>query len=128
MFWPFTAARRLRALGILGMNERNAACILDHNPRGTFPLVDDKLRMHALCRRLGVPSPDVYGEIGYHSQLRRLPEIGVDAQRRQPGLGPLGVRQLDHAHDRVVGRGVAVRARRVELGVPAGVGWQRPPQ
>ena len=33
MRWLFTAARRLRELGILGMNRRNAACILDHNPR-----------------------------------------------------------------------------------------------
>ena len=33
MFWLFKAARRLRELGILGMNRRNAACILDHNPR-----------------------------------------------------------------------------------------------
>jgi len=31
--------------------------------------------MHALCRQIGVPSPEVYGEIGYHSQLSRLPEI-----------------------------------------------------
>ena len=31
------------------MNRRNAACILDHNPRILFPLVDDKLRMRDLC-------------------------------------------------------------------------------
>jgi alpha-L-glutamate ligase-like protein len=75
MHWLFTAARRLRELGVLGMNHRNAACILDHNPRAKFPLVDDKLRMHALCRRIGVPSPEVYGEVGYHSQLRHLSEM-----------------------------------------------------
>jgi alpha-L-glutamate ligase-like protein len=75
MHWLFNAARRLRELGVLGMNHRNAACILDHNPRAKFPLVDDKLRMHALCRKIGVPSPEVYGEIAYHSQLSRLPEI-----------------------------------------------------
>jgi alpha-L-glutamate ligase-like protein len=57
MHWLLTAPRRLKQLGILGMNRRNAACILDHNPRALFPLVDDKLRMHALCRRLGVPTP-----------------------------------------------------------------------
>ncbi len=32
-WWFFTAARRLRELGILGMNKRNASYILDHNPR-----------------------------------------------------------------------------------------------
>jgi alpha-L-glutamate ligase-like protein len=75
MRWLFTAFRRLRELGILGMNRRNAACILDHNPRARFPVVDDKLRLDALCRRIGVPTPKVIGVVGYHSMLRRLPEI-----------------------------------------------------
>lgn len=75
MHWLLTAARRLRELGILGMNRRNAACILDHNPRDKFPLVDDKLRMHRLCRDIGVPTPDVYAEITSYSQLRQLPAL-----------------------------------------------------
>jgi alpha-L-glutamate ligase-like protein len=75
MFWLLTAARRLKRLGILGMNYRNAACILDHNPRSLYPQVDDKLRMHALCRRIGVPTPAIYAEVGYHSMLGRLPEL-----------------------------------------------------
>src|SRR5438445_4720631 len=74
MFWLFGAARRLKDLGILGMNRRNAACILDHNPRALFPLVDDKLRMRDLCVRIGVPTPEVYREVGFHSMLRHLPE------------------------------------------------------
>src|SRR5260370_36626925 len=72
MHWIFTAARRLKRLGILGMNRRNAACILDHNPRALYPLVDDKLRMRDLCRRIGVPTPEIYAEIAYHSMLRHL--------------------------------------------------------
>jgi alpha-L-glutamate ligase-like protein len=75
MRWLFTAARRLKELGIVGMNHRNAACILDHNPRAKYPLVDDKLRMQTLCDRIGVPTPALYGTLGYHAQLRRLPEI-----------------------------------------------------
>jgi alpha-L-glutamate ligase-like protein len=74
MFWLFHAARRLKELGILGMNRRNAACILDHNPRTLFPLVDDKLRMRDLCVRIDVPTPEVYASIYYHSMLRRLAE------------------------------------------------------
>ncbi len=74
MHWLFTAARRLRELGILGMNRRNAACILDHNPRGKFPVVDDKLRMHRLCSAIGVPTPAVYAEVTSYSMLRRLDE------------------------------------------------------
>jgi alpha-L-glutamate ligase-like protein len=75
MRWLFTAARRLRERGVLGMNERNAACILDCNPRARYPLVDDKLRMQALCRDIGAPTPELYGTVDSHSALRRLPEL-----------------------------------------------------
>jgi alpha-L-glutamate ligase-like protein len=74
MLWLFKAPRRLKELGILSMNHRNAACILDYNPRALFPLVDDKLRMRDLCGRIGVPTPEVYGSISYPAELRRLPE------------------------------------------------------
>jgi alpha-L-glutamate ligase-like protein len=75
MFWLFTAARRLRKLGILGMNRRNAECILDHNPRQSYPIVDDKYKMYALCRQITVPTPAIYEVIGYHSTLRCLPQL-----------------------------------------------------
>jgi alpha-L-glutamate ligase-like protein len=75
MRWLFTAARRLRELGVLGMNRRNAECILDHNPRAKFPLVDDKLRMHRLCADIGVPTPEVYAEVSSYSMLRKLPAL-----------------------------------------------------
>jgi alpha-L-glutamate ligase-like protein len=104
MRWFFTAFRRLEQLGILGMNRRNAACILDRNPRRLFPVVDDKLRMHELCRQIGVPSPTIYAEIGYHSMLRRLPEIlagrddfVVKPNRGSAGRGVLVVRGRDGA-------------------------------
>src|SRR5262245_21245003 len=92
MHWLFSAARRLRALGILGMNRRNAACILDHNPRSHFPLVDDKLRMHALCRAIGVPTPAVYAEVASYAALRHLPELlaGRDDFVVKPNHGSAG--------------------------------------
>jgi alpha-L-glutamate ligase-like protein len=92
MYWLFKAWRRLRQLGILGMNHRNAACILDHNPRRLFPVVDDKLRMHGLCRQIGVPTPAIYGEIGAHSLLRRLPDFlgGHDDFVIKPNRGSAG--------------------------------------
>jgi alpha-L-glutamate ligase-like protein len=57
------------------MNRRNAACILDHNPRRLFPLVDDKLLMRDLCLRIGVPTPAVYAILPSHSRLRLLPGL-----------------------------------------------------
>src|SRR5256885_9499842 len=75
MHWLVHSVRRLKELGILGMNRRNAAYILDHNPRRLFPLVDDKLRMRDLCLRIGVPTPAVYAAVGCYAQLRRLGDL-----------------------------------------------------
>ncbi|MBL8796360.1 MAG: alpha-L-glutamate ligase-like protein [Planctomycetia bacterium] len=74
MHWLF-GARRLKQLGILGMNHRNAACILDHNPRERYPIVDDKLRMRELCQEIGVPTPAVFAAVQAHSELCRLPRL-----------------------------------------------------
>lgn len=71
MFWLATA-RRLAKRGILGINRRNAECILDHNPRRLYPVVDDKLRLHALCATIGVPTPSIYAVIARQSELRHL--------------------------------------------------------
>jgi alpha-L-glutamate ligase-like protein len=71
MRWLFSA-KRLRSLGVLGMNRRNAACILDHNPRSAYPVVDDKLRMARLCGEIGVATPATYAIAERFSQLRRL--------------------------------------------------------
>lgn len=67
--------RGLRQAGVLGMNRRNCACILDLNPRSNFPQVDSKRRMHDLCREIGVPTPKLYGGIASHSALRQLPKL-----------------------------------------------------
>jgi alpha-L-glutamate ligase-like protein len=72
MYWLFKAWQELRKAGILGINCRNAACILDHNPRQLYPTVDDKLRMHELCREIGVPTPAVHSVIRTHSMLRSI--------------------------------------------------------
>ena len=91
MFWLF-GARRLARLGILAMNRRNAACILDHNPRALYPVVDDKLRMRDLCLRIGVPSPEVFAVVEYQAQLRRLPKIldGLSDFVVKPNRGSAG--------------------------------------
>src|SRR6516162_5173832 len=107
MYWLFTAARRLRELGILGMNRRNAACILDHNPREKFPIVDDKLRMHALCREIDVPTPEVYAEVSSYSELHNLPRLVgerddfvIKPNRGSAGRGVLVVLNREGRHYR----------------------------
>jgi alpha-L-glutamate ligase-like protein len=92
MRWLSTAARRLRQMGILGINRRNAACILDYNPRSRFPLVDDKYRMHNLCQRIGVPTPRIFTVIDSYAQLHRLPELlaDLDSLVVKPNRGSAG--------------------------------------
>jgi alpha-L-glutamate ligase-like protein len=73
--WLLETAKRLSRQGVLGMNQRNARCILEWNPRRHFAIVDDKLQMHRLCTRLGVFTPAILEVIEQHAQLRRLPRI-----------------------------------------------------
>jgi alpha-L-glutamate ligase-like protein len=105
MWWLFTAARRLRERGILGMNQRNAACILDHNPRGKYPLVDDKARMARLCDEIGVPTPRIFAVVEYHAHLRNLTTILTDRSefvvkpnRGSAGRGVLVLLERDGAY------------------------------
>jgi alpha-L-glutamate ligase-like protein len=69
--------RRLADRGILGMNRRNAECILDLNPRAAYPAVDSKRKMRDLCHAIGVPTPAIFATITAHSALRRLPRLLV---------------------------------------------------
>lgn len=73
--------RRLHALGILGMNRRNADYIMRYNPRRLYPLVDDKLKTKRLALAAGVPVPELYGVVeiqrqipALHEQLKRYPQ------------------------------------------------------
>jgi alpha-L-glutamate ligase-like protein len=92
MRWLLSAARRLRELGILGMNRRNAAFILDHNPRRRFPVVDDKLRLHRLCQAIGVPTPAIYASLSRYAELRHLPDMlaGLSEFVLKPNHGAAG--------------------------------------
>ena len=75
MFWLFRR-RAAAELGILGMNRRNAACILDHNPRSPVSASSMTSCACTTCasasacrRRRSTPSSI------YYSMLRRLPEL-----------------------------------------------------
>jgi alpha-L-glutamate ligase-like protein len=104
MHWIF-GGRRLARLGILSMNRRNAACILDGNPRALFPIVDDKLRLRELCARIRVPTPEILGVVAIHSQLRCLQsmlsgasDFVIKPNRGSSGRGVLVVIARDGNH------------------------------
>jgi alpha-L-glutamate ligase-like protein len=80
MLWLLRAPRRLKKLGILSMNCRNARYILDHNPRALFPIVDDKLKMRDLSVRIGVPTPEVFAAVASFGKLKDLNALLRDRQ------------------------------------------------
>lgn len=65
-------ARRLAELGVMGINRRNAAYTLVHNPRHLYPLVDNKLRTKSIAAQAGIPTPALYGVIETENQVRDL--------------------------------------------------------
>lgn len=67
--------RRLRELGIMGMNQRNADFILLYNPRSRYPLVDDKRRTKELAQAAGIPVPKLYGVIEIEHQVEELESL-----------------------------------------------------
>ena len=69
------AASNLSRLGVLGINQRNIDFLHQANPRPLYPLVDDKLEMDAMCRRLRIPTPELLGIISSHGELRQVEEM-----------------------------------------------------
>ncbi len=68
-------AKKLRAAGVLGLNERNTDLIMRLNPRRLYPRVDDKAITKELALQAGMAVPDLYGVIRNQGEVRRFGEI-----------------------------------------------------
>jgi alpha-L-glutamate ligase-like protein len=75
-----TTTRRLRQLGVLGMNERNSDLIQRFNQRRLYPLVDDKLETKRLAINAGIAVPELYGVIETPRDARSLDDIVTGRQ------------------------------------------------
>lgn len=64
--------KRLSALGVMGMNRRNADYILPYNIRKHYPQVDDKRRTKELAIAAGIAVPALYAVIEIESQVKRM--------------------------------------------------------
>jgi hypothetical protein len=62
----------LRALGIVGMNDRNINLIAEHNPRHLYPLVDNKLKTKLLAQEKGIATPGLIGALRTQHDLKDL--------------------------------------------------------
>ena len=69
------AIKSLKQQGLMGINKRNAAYILNYNPRHLFPIVDDKLQTKQLAKQAGIPIPQLYGAIETLAQMKELDSL-----------------------------------------------------
>jgi alpha-L-glutamate ligase-like protein len=91
--------RRLREVGVLGMNRRNAEYIMALNPRSAYPLVDDKVQTKRLAEKFGIPIPELHfvaenqGSIAELMRvLENLDEFVVKPARGSGGSGIILIR------------------------------------
>jgi alpha-L-glutamate ligase-like protein len=57
----FGRIRKLRAAGVVGINNRNRGYIMPHNPRRLYARVDDKVETKRLAIAAGIAVPELYG-------------------------------------------------------------------
>ena len=91
----FISPWRLKKLGVLGMNARNAEFVLRYNKRARYPNADSKLRSKALAARAGIPVPELYGVVGMTGEIKRWQKILGDREsfviKPEHGSGGAGV-------------------------------------
>lgn len=94
--WPWEIARKLRQIGLVGINQRNADYVLKYNPRKYYPTVDDKLITKRLAIEAGLPVPELYATVevehdisGIHERIAERESFVVKPARGSGGEGIL---------------------------------------
>lgn len=87
--------RRLKQLGMLGMNRRNVEVIGRWNERKRYPLVDNKLKTKLLAEDYGMAVPKLIGIISHQFEVkdlrRRLGLTGQFVIKPAQGSGGKGI-------------------------------------
>jgi alpha-L-glutamate ligase-like protein len=71
---PFRIVRRLREIGLAGINQRNAEFVLKYNQRKFYPRVDDKLITKQLAIEAGLPVPELYAVVREEHEIEEVHE------------------------------------------------------
>jgi len=71
----FISPGKLKRMGILGINSRNANHISRYNERSLYPYADNKIWTKELCLKAGIPVPELYGRIQGTFQLKGLAQL-----------------------------------------------------
>lgn len=75
MFSLFDISKKLKSIGILGMNARNYKMISKLNKRRLYPLVDDKVKTKELAVQNGINTTKKIGIIEYQHDVKHLQSI-----------------------------------------------------
>lgn len=67
--------RKMKEMGVLGMNSRNLDYIIAYNKRQFYPMVDDKLLTKHHATAAHIPSPQLFAVIEYQKQVADLGDI-----------------------------------------------------
>ncbi len=67
--------KKMRELGVLGINRRNLDYVMAHNPRRLYPLADDKLRTKEIALSAGVAVPELYGVVRTQRDVNRIESL-----------------------------------------------------
>ena len=84
--------KKLRELGILGMNSRNIDYIGRNNDRSRYPLVDNKLKTKQVAEQHGMSVPKLFGVVSIQREVQDLERIleGIDKFVIKPAQGSGG--------------------------------------
>lgn len=86
---------KLRARGVMGMNQRNIAYIARYNDRHLYPNVDNKLRTKELALEEGIAVPDLLGTVSFQHDVEKvfdlLPEDRGFCIKPSKGSGGKGI-------------------------------------
>lgn len=110
----FASPRRLRELGVVGMNNRNIGLIARYNPRRLYPLVDNKLKTKLLAEAHGIPTPGLIGSLHTQHDVRSIEDLIGDrhgfAMKPAKGSGGKGILVITARRE-----GLFVKASGIEL-------------
>jgi len=71
---------KLRARGVMGMNQRNISYIARYNDRRLYPRVDNKLLTKELALEEGIAVPDLLGTISFQHDVKNVFDLLPDDQ------------------------------------------------
>ncbi|MBK1827414.1 alpha-L-glutamate ligase-like protein [Haloferula rosea] len=95
----------LHALGVVGINMRNARFVLPNNPRRLYGLVDDKTQTKRIAAEREISIPETYGIVSNPAELRRVERLLGDREsfvikpsRGSGGKGIMVIAEKDGEH------------------------------